>query len=112
MVRCNVCLEECMRKDFYIHNNNCFLKDDGNNFSFPTQSCLFLVQGEFAKDEVLMKVVEFEIDIYGFSSFVIQSSNQNQANPSKLRIVVENPDDSCFKMEVVTEIEAEIELTL
>ena len=34
--------------------------------------------------------------------FVIQSSNQNQV---KLKIFVGNPDDSSFKMEVVTEIE-------
>ena len=39
-------------------------------------------------------------------TFKLQSSNQNQAKPSKLKIVVENPDDSSFKMEVVTEIEA------
>ena len=82
-----------MRKDFYIHNNmDCFHKDVGNNFSFPTKSCYFLVQGDFAKEEVLVKVLcrekfadeddESEIDIFGFSSFVIQFSNQNQVKPS------------------------------
>ena len=118
MVLCSVCLrEDCMRKDFYIHNNmDCFHKDDGNNFSFPTKSCFFLVQGDFAKDEVLVKARFKEIyydeddepfiDIFRFTSFVIQSSNQNQVKPSKLKIVVENPDNSPFKMEVVTEIEA------
>ena len=126
MVFCNVCLDEWMRKDFYIHNNmDCFLKDVGNNFNFATKSCFFLVQGDFAKDEVLLKVrlrenlkdadvpemnLEDEgvpeIDIFGFTSFVIQSSNQNQVKPSKLKIVVGNPDDDSFKMEVVTEIEA------
>ena len=104
---------------------DCFLKDVGNNFSFPTKSCFFLVQGDFAKDEVLLKVrlrenlkdadvpemnLEDEgvpeIDIFGFTSFVIQSSNQNQVKPSKLKIVVGNPDNVSFKMELVTEIEA------
>ena len=117
MVLCYVCLEDCMRKDFYIHKNmDCFLKDVGNSFNFPTKSCFFLIQGDFAKDEVLVKARfienlddeddESEIAIFGLSSFLTQSSNQNQAKPSKLKIVVENPDDSSFKMEVVTEIEA------
>ena len=93
MVFCYVCRrEDCMRKDFYIHNNmDCFHKDVGNNFSFPTKSCFFLVQGDFAKYEVLVKARcrenfadeddESEIDIFGFSSFVIQSSYQNQVKP-------------------------------
>ena len=33
-------------------------------------------------------------------------NNENQVKPSKLKIVVDNPDNSPFKMEVVTEIEA------
>ena len=95
---------------------DCFHKDVGNNFSFPTKSCFFLVQGDFAKDEVLVKARcrenfadeddEPEIEIFGFSSFVIQLFNQNQVKPSKLKIVVGNPDDTSFKMEVVTEIDA------
>ena len=36
---------------------------------------------------------------------MIQSSDLSLAKPSKLKTVIENPDDSSFRMEVVTEIE-------
>ena len=93
-----------MRKDFYRHSTDCFFKDVGNNFTFPTKYCYFLVKGDSGQDEVLVKTW-YDGEMTGFKSFMIQSSDQSFAKPSKLKTVIENPDDSSFRMEVVTEIE-------
>jgi hypothetical protein len=104
MLFCDVCEEMYMRKDFYSHNMDCFFRHVGNNFTLLTKYCYYLLKGDSGQDEILVKTsyqLGFQL---GFQIFLIQSSDQSLAKPSKLKTVIENPDDSSFRMEVVTEI--------
>ena len=57
MVVCFVCHAKCTRKDFFNHNNqDCFLKDAMNTFSFPTKKCFYLVQDNKTGQNVLVDV--------------------------------------------------------
>ena len=104
--KCFVCSEEMYRKDFYQHNHqNCFRKDVTNRFN-PTKSCFFLVRD--AGREVL---VQFDMDfcncksiaitLYGMLTFEDEGVKEEAATArTKMKIIVEDPKEPSFKMEV------------
>ena len=111
IVECYVCDQECMGKDFFNHNNkDCFLKDVTNTFDFPSRSGLYLVKGGFTLQEVLVDVWyvnnddEDGVNYVGFNTFGMEASNHSLFKPSKMKIVVDTPEDPSFKMEVITVI--------
>ena len=114
MIACFVCDEECLRKDFFSHNNkDCFLKDVGNTFSFPTESCFYLIREGPTQQEVLVEAgydrneddSRMAYAYVGFTSFGVNTSKAGLAMTSKMKIVVEEPGDPSFKLEVVTSID-------
>ena len=112
MIECQICVEECMRKDFFSHNNkDCFLKDAENIFCFPIKSCFYLIQEGPTQQEVLVEVSyvknedeNWMIDCVGFTVFEVKTSHGGLAMPTKMKVVVEDADEPSFKLEVVTSI--------
>ena len=100
-----------MGKDFFNHNNkNCFLKDVTYTFEFPSRSGLYLVKGGFTLQEVLVDVWyvnnddEDGVNYVGLNTFGMETSNHSLFKPSKIKIVMDTPEDPSFKLEVITVI--------
>ena len=114
IVSCFVCGEDCMRKDFFLHNSkNCFIiKDAGKTIDFPTEDCFYMIQDSLTEKEVLVQVFyvknqeDDELDNLLITSFGVEPSNPSSTNmPSKMKIVMMKPDKPSFNLEVITEIE-------
>ena len=85
-------------------------KTASNSFDFPSRSGLYLLKGGFTLQEVLVDVWyvnnddEDGVDYVGFNTLGMEASNQSLFKPSKMKIVVDTPEDPSFKMEVITVI--------
>ena len=100
MVVCFVCEEECMRKDFSSHNNECFLKSANNTFRFPGTDSLYLVQVN-PDEEILVETIyvnnegvwmgENGIDYVGFNTFSLKTSTSLATSLPKMKIVMKSP---------------------
>jgi len=117
MVKCFMCLEECMRKDFLSHNNkNCFLTSPDNTFNFQCtyDTYIYLVQVN-TEEELLEVFVEAyydrmgvgDINYVGFNLFLFSSGNEEtMTNSSKIKITMKIPEDPLFHIEAMVDLDA------
>ena len=111
------CREECIMKDFLLHNNKeCFVKEPNNIFTFPPiwsdefacgtgmfDCALYLVRDELTDKEILIKITCFPIDkLDGFDQvgFTIFNS-QDSLKSHKIRILLTSEEKPDFKLEVL-----------
>jgi len=101
LVSCFVCNQQVARNDFSDHNSkNCFQKNLGHSFSVPSNRSLYLVQEE--SEEVL---VEVGVLLSGLVKKVgLSFYGKNLSMMYKMKILVNNPNNTNNKLEVVTEV--------